>query len=236
MCTRFVVRGEDVITGFNFDIDLAVWDHRVMVDAQRFFIGILQPDGVRHGYHGVHANGNVGTLLYVHGNDAGAYREGKDCVTVAHLVEAFNDGRLDYEAARAVLEEKEVTYAADATMQAVLSDAQGRTLIVEPGIGWREERRTRFSLVTNYSLLAPDITKPFILPGDDRYERAQVLLSASDGAFDVADAFEVLRAVRQPEPWATRVSFVYSAKARTVYYCENGDFAKVRKVAWPYES
>lgn len=27
MCTRFVYRGSDMITGFNFDIDLSVWTH-----------------------------------------------------------------------------------------------------------------------------------------------------------------------------------------------------------------
>ena len=32
MCTRFVYRGDDSITGFNFDIDPAVWDHLVMVE------------------------------------------------------------------------------------------------------------------------------------------------------------------------------------------------------------
>ena len=65
MCTRFLHRGDDIITGFNFEIDLAVWDHQVVLEKDRFFIGILRPDGVRHSYHGVHRNGNAGTLLYV---------------------------------------------------------------------------------------------------------------------------------------------------------------------------
>ena len=30
MCTRFVYRGNDTITGFNFDIDLTVWDHKII--------------------------------------------------------------------------------------------------------------------------------------------------------------------------------------------------------------
>lgn len=48
MCTRFVYRGDEVLTGFNFDIDPAVWDHQVMEEEDRFYIGILRPDGVRH--------------------------------------------------------------------------------------------------------------------------------------------------------------------------------------------
>lgn len=70
MCTRFVYNGNDMITGFNFDIDLAVWKHKVIKEKERFYIGILQPDGTYHSYHGINRNGNVGTLLYVHGNPA----------------------------------------------------------------------------------------------------------------------------------------------------------------------
>lgn len=44
MCTRFVYRGDDMITGFNFDIDLAVWNHQVIEEKDRFYIGILRPD------------------------------------------------------------------------------------------------------------------------------------------------------------------------------------------------
>ena len=40
-------------------------------------------------------------------------------------------------------------------MQAMLSDKHGRTLVVEPGIGWREDEG-RYSLITNYSILAPE--------------------------------------------------------------------------------
>lgn len=232
MCTRFVFRGEDVLTGFNFDIDLKMWDHRLLFDGQRFYIGILQPDGKRHGYHGVNANGNVGTLLYVHGNAAGVYCEDMNCMTIAELTEAFISGRFSYEEVRALLERKMVLYAPDATMQAMLSDVRGRTLIIEPGIGWREECNTPFSLITNYSVIAPKSTAPYVVPGDDRYERAREMLEQYDVAFGVKDAFQVLSAVQQEEPWATRVSFVYSVQKQTVYYCENRDFVNVKKVVF----
>ena len=32
MCTRFVYRGNDIITGFNFDIDLSVWTHKLITE------------------------------------------------------------------------------------------------------------------------------------------------------------------------------------------------------------
>lgn len=56
MCTRFVYNGNDMITGFNFDIDLAVWKHKVIKEKERFYIGILRPDGTYHSYHGINRN------------------------------------------------------------------------------------------------------------------------------------------------------------------------------------
>ena len=68
-------------------------------------------------------------------------------------------------------------------MQAMLSGRNGRTLLIEPGIGFGQ-RQDRFSLITNYSLLAPESTKPYIVPGDDRYERAaQMLEKYQEGEF-----------------------------------------------------
>ena len=67
-------------------------------------------------------------------------------------------------------------------MQAMLSDAHGRVLIIEPGIGYREEHK-KYSLITNYSLLKPKSTKNYIVPGDDRYERALQLLDNYENDF-----------------------------------------------------
>lgn len=87
MCTRFVYRGDNIITGFNFDIDIVEWNHKVINTKDCFYIGIMRPDGMRHSYHGVNRNGNVGTLLYVHGNLSGTYQDSKDCITIADLVQ-----------------------------------------------------------------------------------------------------------------------------------------------------
>ena len=228
MCTRFVCRGDDTITGFNFDIDLAVWNHKIIKEKDRFYIGILRPDGVRHSYHGVNRNGNVGTLLYVHGNPEGAYQNSKGCMTIADLTEQFILAKISFDDALHMVQKRKSVYAPDATMQAMLSDQQGRPLIVEPGIGWREEHG-RCSLITNYSVLAPESTMPFLVPGDDRYERACELLNTYGKHFTVSDAFSVLQAVRQEGLWATRVSFIYSAKEHAVYYVENNHFSQIEK-------
>lgn len=232
MCTRFVYHGNDMITGFNFDIDLSVWRHKVIEEEGRFFIGILRPDGAYHSYHGVNRNGNVGTLLYVHGNTAGAYQDGPGCMTIADLTEQFITAQLCFDDVIEIVRTKKITYAPDSTMQAMLSDIHGRVLIIEPGIGWRQEHG-KCSLITNYSLLKPESTKDFIVPGDDRYERALKLSGQFGDAFSVSDAFTFLHAVRQEGAWATRVLFVYSVKEQAVYYVENNCFEHIKQYAFP---
>ena len=186
----------------------------------------------RLSYHGVNRNGNVGTLLYVHGNPAGTYQDSIDCMTIADLTEQFIQAKISFDDARQIVQERKIVYAPDATMQAMLSNRQGRTLVIEPGIGWREDGG-RCSLMTNYSLLAPESTSPFLVPGDDRYERAARLLSHYDARFTVSDALAVLRAVRQEGIWATRVSFVYSAREHAVYYVQDNEFSQIEKYEFP---
>ena len=228
MCTRFVYRGDDIITGFNFEIDLAVWNHKIITEKDRFYIGILRPDGMRHSYHGVNRNGNVGTLLYVHGNPEGAYQDFKGCMTIADLTEQFVQAKISFDDALQIVQEQKIVYAPDATMQAMLSDQQGRTLIVEPGIGWREGDG-RYSLITNYSILAPESKMTILVPGDDRYERTAQLLNTYGKQFTVSDAFSVLQAVRQEGIWATTVSLVNSAKEHAVYYVEKNHFSQIER-------
>ena len=122
MCTRFVYRGDDTITGFNFEIDLAVWDHKIITEKDRFYIGILRPDGVRHSYHGVNCNGNVGTLLYVHGNSEGAHQNSKNCMTIADLTEQFVQAKISFDDALQIVQERKIVYAPDATMQALTEE------------------------------------------------------------------------------------------------------------------
>ena len=234
MCTRFVNNGNDMITGFNFDIDPAVWKHRVIREKDRFYIGILRPDGVYHSYHGVNRNGNAGTLLYVHGNPEGIYQDHFGCITIADLTEQFIKAQISFDDAIQIVKSKKITYAPDASMQAMLSDSHGRVLIIEPGIGYKEEQKP-YSLITNYSLMNPESTKKFIVPGDDRYERALKRLEKYSPDFSISDAFHLLYDVRQEGAWATRVSFVYSAKEQTVYYTENNHFEWIQTFAFPLE-
>ncbi len=228
MCTRFVCNGEDTITGFNFDIDLSVWTHQVVKEKDRFFIGIRMPDHQYHSFHGVNKNGNVGTLLYVNGNERGAYCPDQKSYTISRLTETFIQGHISLDDAIHIVETEKIVYAPDATMQAMLSDQNGRVLIIEPGIGYRIEEK-KYSLITNYSVISPETTRPYIVPGDDRYERAKQWLDRQQGEVTVKNALELLEYVKQEGIWATRVSFVYSVKENIVYYILDRDFERVRE-------
>lgn len=231
MCTRFVYNGNDLITGFNFDIDLSVWNHKVITEKDRFYIGILRPDGRYHSYHGINQNGNVGTLLYVHGNDKGEYKCGSDYMTIVDLTENFIQAELSFDDVLEILNTKKITYAPDAAMQAMLSDISGRVLIIEPGIGYQEEKK-QYSLITNYSILAPESTQEFIVAGDNRYEQALQFLEECNDIFSVSDGFSLLQKVHQEGLWATRVSFVYSANEQAVYYTENNQYEHIKKYSF----
>ena len=171
-------------------------------------------------------------MLYVHGNPDGIYQKGKDCITISDLTEQFIKAQISFDEARHIVKSKKVTYAPDTTMQAMLSDIHGRVLIIEPGIGYKEEHK-KYSLITNYSVIKPESTKDFIVQGDDRYERALQLLDSYKNDFSISDTFALLHAVRQEGEWATRVSFVYSAKEQAVYYVENNDFEHIARFLFP---
>lgn len=226
MCTRFVYNGNDTIAGFNFDIDLAVWTHTIIKEKDRFYIGIKMPDGEYHSFHGINKNGNVGTLLYVNGNKNGKYiRDRKSC-TISELTESFIKGAITLDDALNIIQNNKVVYAPDATMQAMFSDKKGRVLIIEPGIGYRLEQ-VKYSLITNYSVLSPKTTRPYIVSGDDRFERADEQLEKCNDDFSVTEAFRILKSVKQEGLWATRVSFVYSVSEEKVYYVLNNDFEHI---------
>ena len=129
------------------------------------------------------------------------------------------------------IREQKILYAPDTTMQAMLSDRYGRVLLIEPGIVYRLEQK-RYSLMTNYSVLKPESTRPYIVPGDDRYERAQAQFEKQKETLSVSDAFHILKSVKQEGPWATRVTFVYSVREKKVYYVLNNEFEEISEYSF----
>lgn len=228
MCTRFVYNGNDTITGFNLDLDPAVWHQQLIKEKGLFAIGIKRPDGQYHSYHGVNSNGNVGTLLFVHGNKKARDENQPGAVRIGELTEQFVKGTFPLDEACQLVSQRPLAYDPGTSMQALLSDKSGRSLILEPGIGYRLERR-RYSLITNYSVLDPRVTEKVIQRGDDRFERASEFLKYQDDDFSIDDALNLLDAVHQRGKWGTRVSFAYSVKENRVYYALNHDFRQIHE-------
>ncbi|MEY8338841.1 conjugal transfer protein [Lachnospiraceae bacterium 62-35] len=168
------------------------------------------------------------TRFVYNGNEKGKYSADKGHITIADLTENYIQGKLSFNDALDIVQNQKIVYAKDAAMQAMFSDKNGRVLIIEPGIGYRLEQ-ARYSLITNYSVLSPEVTRPYIVSGDDRFERAKKQLEKQDKNFSVTNAFHLLKSVRQEGIWATRVSFVYSVKENQVYYVLNNDFDNIIK-------
>ena len=193
------------------------------------------PDNKYHSFHGINQNGNIGTLLYVHGNENAKYCDNECGYTIADFTEDFIKGTLSFDDALEVVKKKKIIYAPDTTMQAMFSDKNGRVLMIEPGIGYRLEKE-RYSVMTNYSVLNPETTKPYILLGDNRYEVAKDMLEKCGDDLSVSDAFYILKSVRQEGLWATRVSFVYSVNENKVYYVLGNDFKNIAEYQFDMHS
>lgn len=227
MCTSFIHKGKDIIVGFNFDVDLKVWDYKVFLAPDRFYIGI-KVNGKYHPYHGVSALGNFGNLLYIPENENGKYRRSPKCFRIDLLSEQYINNILTYDNIINILKEKSIINVPNCSMHSLLTNKKGQAVVIEPGIGYKEINDNYF-ILTNYSVLAPESTKMDIISGDDRYERGKAILESANEDFSVSDALNLLKEVHQEGLWATRVSFVYSTKENKVYYVLDNNFDVVRE-------
>jgi len=112
------------------------------------------------------------------------------------------------------------------TFMSALSDCDGNVLHIIPGQGYKYYEKPKYKILTNFSPFKGNSeTHPWM--GWDRYNKAdEMLKNASDG-FDVKDCFEVLKAVSQTV-CPTVVSMVYDVTDRTVYWCENREYDKIK--------
>jgi hypothetical protein len=117
----------------------------------------------------------------------------------------------------------------DPGFHSLSADASGKIFILEPGNGYAVIRE-KYAAMTNFSLLE----LPADLNGEkeryygkDRYDTALSMLRQGGEDFSPEDGLKILEKTKQTGFWGTRVSFVYSCSQKTVYYCREGNFAKV---------
>ena len=146
MCTRFVYNGKETIVGFNFDIDLSEWEHTVIAEKDRFFIGIKMSDNKYHSFHGINRNGNVGTLLYVHGNDNAQFCSNESCYTIADLTENFIKGNLSFDDSLEIVKKRKLLMHLTLLCRLCFRIEMGVFSLLNRGLGIAWKRK--YSLIT----------------------------------------------------------------------------------------
>ena len=248
MCTGFARKGKDMITGFNFDMNIGGMDYCPVIEKDRVFLGMrlnpevlgMMPEAIRpkNGIRliqGVSAGGHVaGQLMNLKFSKLPEkYEPGmltNDLLTDMFVTEGYSCRQLTE-----LLDKREVCNVPADTgtpvaLHSLFTDPEGNIVFVEPGNGYAVIREKYFT-VTNFSILeAPlDLNEDqFGFYGVDRYRKSLNILKNSTDDFSVADGLKLLNEVKQTGEWGTRFSFVYSGNEDTVYYCTEGDFDHVQ--------
>lgn len=224
MCTAIAKKGNDLIYGFNLDIDPEAWHFDLVKKPGLFSVGITVGKTTYY-THGVNRDGHFGNVPYMNGErfevPHGAKRERIDLMTDRYL-----RGKYDYADILTILRTKTLVNIPAATMHSLIGNAEGDMLIVEPGYGYKKIEED-YAVITNFPVLTElsDYDDPFY--GKDRYDKAVSVLKNSGADFSVTDALALLDDVKVGGKWGTRISFVYSRKENAVYYCLNGDFSAI---------
>lgn len=227
MCTAFIKKGNDILYGYNLDVDPAVWNYRVVKRKGLFSIGI-KVGSTLYLTHGVNSLGNFGNLPYMNGPVSEKAVRPKGYHRLDLLNDRYIKGTYSYDAVHEIVTTCPVVNIANASMHSLIGDAKGHMLLVEPGFGWKELEGD-FAVVTNFPVLTElkDYSNPFF--GYERYCKTVQMLSETGSDFGVSDALAVLRLACQGGQWGTRVSFVYSQNENAVYFVMDRDFGNVQR-------
>lgn len=225
MCTAFIHRGDDYLAGFNFDVDPAVWQYKLIMNPQLFYIGIRMGRTL-YKTHGVNCSGQFGVLPYRNGPVETKLHRGGRYQRLDLLDGRWIAGDIDYVNLESILEQKEIVDAPGCSMHALFSDAPGHIMLVEPGSGHISFEKQ--AVVGNFPLIErpSELSGPFY--GAERYETACRMLE-TENTFRIEDGLALLQAAAQTGQWATRISFLYSGNENCVFYCLNGDFSIVKR-------
>lgn len=224
MCTAIAKKGNDLLYGFNLDIDPGVWSFDIYKTNNYFTIGIKVGKTV-YFTHGVNRNGHFSNVPYMNGErfkvPKGSRRERIDL-----MADRYIRGKYSFEEINLICQTKSIVSIPAATMHSLVGNEDGKLLIIEPGYGFKKVDDD-FAVIANFPVLTTldDYSNPFY--GKDRYDKAKTILESAGECFSVQDALNLLYDVRQGGKWGTRVSFVYSKNENSVYYFLDGDMSKV---------
>ena len=150
MCTAIAHKGNDLIYGFNLDIDPAVWDFSIHKTKSVFAFGVTV-DKTTYFVHGVNKNGNFSNTPYMNGEPfpvpKGTHRERIDLMS-----DRYVRGKYSFSDIEEILHTKAVTCIPAASMHSLIGNSAGEMLIVEPGYGHRRVEED-FAVLTNFPVL-----------------------------------------------------------------------------------
>lgn len=224
MCTAIAFHGNDLLYGFNFDVDPAVWPYSVKKTNHYFAVGITVGK-TTYCVHGVNRNGNFGNVPYMNGADC-SFPRGIRRERIDLMNDRYIRGKYAFADIEALLRTKTVVPIPAAPMHSLIGSGDGEVRIVEPGYGHKTVKEN-FAVLSNFPVLTTlaDYSDPFF--GKDRYDRAVRVLSGAPADFSAQDALRLLYDTRQEGKWATRVSFVWSRNQNTVFYFLDGDLSQI---------
>jgi len=223
MCTAFVFKGNDILCGYNLDVDPKVWDFHVYKTKRYFALGV-KVEATTYLCHGVTNQGNFMNLPYM--NDIEIQpKTNKKKVRIDLLANHYIRGHYDFNTLLKIVDEQELVNAKGLSMHSLVY-GNDRILLLEPGYETKEFEK--YAVVSNFPL-SKEVKDENPFYGKDRYQKANDILTKANDDFSVQDGLSLLKEAKQEGQWATRVSFVYSKNENAVYYCFNNEFDKVFK-------
>ena len=223
MCTSIVVNRRKTVVGWN--LDLLDMEYRARPSEAGVFIEI---NDAREGWlplFGANARGDFVGMPTCWPFDSRSDPAG-DGENVIMLDIDLLLQKKTMEEIRAIAQRRPVFSVPGVTFMSALSDARGNVLHIVPGQGSRYYEKPDHVVLTNFSPFKGDAeTHPWM--GWDRYRTAEDMLRGASEDFDTEDCFAVLRAVAQ-ETCPTVVSMAFDVGERTVYWCENRKWDRIR--------
>lgn len=223
MCTGFIHKGNDLIYGFNLDIDPNVWSYDIYKNKNYFTVGI-KVGSTTYFTHGVNREGNFGNLPYMNGEEFECKNTNTQRIDL--LIDKYIRGKISFDKLENIVDTKTIVNIKAVTMHSLIGDMNGNIILLEPGYGIKKIKEN-YGVITNFPILTKleNYDNPFY--GKDRYDVVTKTLSNANRNFSVNDAMELLKKVKQVGQWATRTSFVYSKNNNKIYYCLNNKFDEI---------
>ncbi|MCR5174287.1 MAG: hypothetical protein K6C09_06620 [Oscillospiraceae bacterium] len=225
VCTSIVVNRKKTVVGWN--LDLLDMEHRVRPAPDGVYIEINDAAEGWMPLFGASARGDFVGMPTCWPFDSRSDPSG-DGENVIRLDIDLLLGKKTLKEIRDITAGRPVFSVPGVTFMGALSDAEGNVLHVIPGQGSLFYERPAYKVLTNFSPFKGN-TEQHPWMGWDRYLTAEAMLRGASEDFDTEDCFAVLKAVAQ-EVCPTVVSMVFDVGERTVYWCEDRQWDRVRSV------